>query len=266
MDMFRIGFLTIGVVDLIDIAAVTFIFYKIFLLLRGTRAAPMVVGLLVLLIVAVIAKRTEMSGLSWLLTQVQTVWLVAIVIVFQAELRRLLVHLGRTRFIRLFYSAVDTHVVDQIVEAAGLLSTGGLGALIVLTRETGLAGIVETGLPLRADVRSELLVSLFLPKSPLHDGAAIVTGEQIEAVRCILPLTQREIDPNLGTRHRAAIGMSEESDALVVVVSEENSAISLAVDGEITSGLTPTNLGAMLRHYLEQRATVPDGAAQAREF
>ncbi|HPU84372.1 MAG TPA: diadenylate cyclase CdaA [Candidatus Latescibacteria bacterium] len=240
----------ITVADVLDVALLTFIFYKSFVLLRGTRSAPMVIGLIILLAIAVIAERAEMVGSNWLLTQVKTVWLIGLVIVFQTELRRLLTYLGQNRLFRPFLAEAPDQTVNEVVAACRTLSEQGIGALIVITRDVGLAGILETGTRIRAEVSASLIVSLFVPKTPLHDGAVVISGNQIEAAKCILPLTQNEVDPSLGTRHRAALGVSEESDAVVIVVSEETSRISVAVDGVLERALSPEELRARLLREL----------------
>jgi len=234
---------------------ITVIFYKGFMLLRDTRSAPMVIGLLLVFGVAVLAERSEMVGTNWLLTQVKTVWLIGLVIVFQNELRRMLFYLGHNRFVRPFYGEAPDQAVDEVVTATRVLAGQGLGALMVLVRDTGIAGIVETGVRVRADVSAPLLVTIFNPKSPLHDGAVVISGSQVEAAKCILPLTQNAVDPNLGTRHRAAIGLSEETDAIVVVVSEETSAISVAQEGKLSRDITPEALRTMLTRELGRRPT-----------
>lgn len=220
----------------------TVVFYKSLMLLRGTRSAPMVVGLIVLFGVAVFAERAEMIGVNWLLTQVKTIWLLGLVIVFQTELRRLLFYLGQNRLMRPFYAQAPDQTIDEVVTATRVLSGQGMGAIIVLVRESGLAGIVETGERIRSDVSAALLVAIFNTKSPLHDGAIVIQGDRIEAAKCILPLTQNPVDPSLGTRHRAALGLSEESDALVVVVSEETSAISVAANGRLERNMSPAEV------------------------
>lgn len=243
----------ITVSDVLDVALMTFIFYKSFVLLRGTRSAPMVIGLIILLAVAVVAERVEMVGSNWLLTQIKTVWLIGLVIVFQTELRRLLTYLGQSRLFRPFFVEAPEETVDEVVSACKTLSEQGVGALILLTRDVGLAGILETGTRIRAEVSASLLVSIFAPKTPLHDGAAVITGNQIEAAKCILPLTQNEVDPSLGTRHRAALGVSEESDAVVIAVSEETRMVSIAVDGVLERGISPEELRVRLLRELSLR-------------
>lgn len=254
--LFHIGFINITVSDVLDIALMTIIFYKSFMLLRGTRTAPMVVGLVILLGIAVFAERAEMIGVNWLLTQVKTIWLIGLVIVFQSELRRLLSYLGQNRLLRPFFREAPDQTIDEVVTATRELARTGVGALIVFTREVGIAGIIETGTRLRAEVTAALLVTIFNPKTPLHDGAVVITGNQIEAAKCILPLTQNQVDPNLGTRHRAAIGLSEESDAVVVVVSEETRAISLASDGRLERNISPDELRERLMMELTRRTAL----------
>ncbi|RKY61658.1 MAG: TIGR00159 family protein [Candidatus Latescibacterota bacterium] len=247
MELFRLGFISVGLLDILDIALVAFIFYYLFTIIRGTYAAQMLVGLLFLLLASGVAQLVRMEALSWLVAKVQTVWVIAFVILFQPELRRVLLHLGQNRLVRMFYRGGQVRVLDEVVKAASALSERGYGALIVLARNTGLAPVIETGIPLRAEVSAPLLVSIFTPRSPLHDGAVVIQDMMVEAAKCILPLSENpNIDPSLGTRHRAALGLSEVSDAVVVVVSEETQAISLASGGVLDVGLTPTRLRARL--------------------
>ena len=231
---------------MLDVALMSLLFYKSFMLLRGTRAAPMVAGLVVILVVAVIAERTEMVGVRWLLTQIKTVWLIGIVIVFQNEFRRLLSYLGQNRLFRPFYAEAPDKTIDEIITAVRALARQGVGALIVLTREVGMAAVIERGVRLESEVSAPLLVTIFQPRTPLHDGAVVITGNRIEAAKCILPLTDNPVDQRLGTRHRAALGLSEESDALIVVVSEETRTISLASNGRLRRELSPDGLREIL--------------------
>ncbi len=241
---------------MLDVTLMTIIFYKSFVLLQGTRTAPMVVGLIILLVIAVLAERAQMIGVNWLLTQVKTVWLIGLVIVFQTELRRLLSYLGQNRLLRPLFREAPDQTIDEVVTATRELSRTGVGALIAFTRDVGIAGITETGTRLRAEVTAALLVTIFNPKTPLHDGAVVITGDQIEAAKCILPLTQNHVDPHLGTRHRAAIGLSEESDAVVVVVSEETRGISLAAHGRLQRNVSPDELRDRLMAELTRHTAV----------
>ena len=249
LRLFEIGFLPITVIDVIDILAVTYIFYKLFMMIRGTRAAQMILGLLVVFVASVVAQNPwrRMNALSWLLSNVQTVLVFALIIIFQPELRRMLVRLGQSRIVRFLYKMERSRVVDAVVDAAMTLSERGHGALMVLVRDVGVASIIETGVPLNAEVSADLVTAIFTPRSPLHDQALIIQGETIIAARCTLPLSDLpDIDPSLGTRHRAALGLSEESDAVVIVVSEETQAISIAVDGKLMRNLEPSDLRATL--------------------
>lgn len=248
MRLFTIGFLPVRLVDILDILLVAFVFYELFMLMRGTRAAQILVGLLLLFIASIVAQLLQMEGVSWLVSKVQTVWVIAFVILFQPELRRILIHLGQSRFVRLFYRVGENRVIGEVVKAAAELSDRGYGALIVVTRDTGIAAIIESGVPIRAEVSAELLTTLFTPRSPLHDGAVVIQGEMVEAAKCILPLSDNpHIAPSMGTRHRAALGLSEESDAVVVVVSEETRTISLAVGGLLNADLSRAELRERLQ-------------------
>ncbi len=243
LTIFKISFIPITIFDILDILVVSVVFYELFILMRGTRGGQMMIGLLLLVVISLAAQWLRMEGVSWLAKRVQTVWVIAFVILFQPELRRILIHLGQSRVVRLFYKGSQNRVLEEIVKSATTLSNKGYGALIVITRDTGIAGIIETGVRIRAEVNEQLLVSIFTPKSPLHDGAVVIQGEILEAAKCILPLSQNPfLDPSLGTRHRAALGLSEESDAVIVVVSEETGDISIAVDGKLRRKLTSEEL------------------------
>ena len=247
MTLFKIGFLPVTLVDLLDILVVAFVFYELFMLMRGTRASQMLIGLLLLFIASFVAQVLQMEGVSWLVSRIQTVWVIAFVILFQPELRRILIHIGQSRIIRLFYKGSESRVIDELVKGAATLSERGYGGLIVILRDTGIAAIMETGTKIRAEVSAALIATIFTPRSPLHDGAMIIRDDMVEAAKCLLPLSENpDIDPTMGTRHRAALGLSEESDAVVVVVSEETQAISLAVEGKMERNITPQDLRARL--------------------
>jgi diadenylate cyclase len=191
------------------------------------------------------------SGMSWLLKNIQTVWVIAFVILFQPELRRVLIYIGQNRLFQKIIPSQVNQTVDQVVNAAIDLSKRRWGALIVMQQETGLKSIIDKGVPINADVTSSLIVSIFNPSSPMHDGAIVIHNDTIEAAKCILPLSERlEIDPNLGTRHLAALGLSEESDAMTVVVSEETGRISLAHQGILNRSLDEDMLRAKISKTL----------------
>lgn len=234
LGLFRIGFIKVTVFDILDILVITYILYKLYFFIRGSRAAQMFVGLALILIVSVLARLFNMSGMTWIFDNLMTVWLIAFVIIFQPELRRMLIYLGQSRIIRYFVKVSSSKTFEEIIKAAVELSRRRYGALIVLVRDTGIKSIIETGITIQAEVSAPLILSVFNPRSPLHDGAIIIQNDVIEAAKCILPLSQDpSLDPHLGTRHRAALGLSEESDAVVIVVSEETSNISVAIDGKL---------------------------------
>lgn len=252
---FKIGFLTIGLIDILDILAVTYIFYRGYLFVRRTRAIQMSIGLIIIFIVSIFAQAMNMSGLSWVSNKLSTIWLIAFVILFQPELRRLLTIMGQNRIIRLFIKEQYTVVLEEIAKGCVELSYRGYGGLIVLVRDTGLKAIIEAGVQIQATVTSSLIVSIFNPRSPLHDGAIVIQNDLIEAAKCILPLSRNlDLEQRWGTRHRAAIGMSEESDALIIVVSEETGTISVVENGEITRGLDFSTLLQRLNKALQYGA------------
>ena len=240
-------------VSLIDIIIVAFFIYKIFMLIKDTRAEQLLKGLIVLLFATGISKYLGLSMINWILERAQTILLVALKIVFQQELRRMLEKSGRGGFISYvsFWedkSAEET--VDHIVGAAIDLSAKKTGALIVIERKIGLADIIETGTVLEAKVTRELLKNIFFPNTPLHDGAVIIRKSRIQAAGCFLPLTtSSRVSKDLGTRHRAAIGLSENSDAVVIAVSEETGIISIAEDGVLKRNF---NENELKKHLLEK--------------
>jgi diadenylate cyclase len=222
------------IIDIFDVLIVFFLLYKLFALMKGTRAVHMFFGLIILFILSIIAQWLDLIALTWIISSLKTVWVIAFVIIFQPELRRALASTGQNRFFRRFLKVEEAGVIPEIIKACSRLAEKQLGALIVLEKDMGLKNYIETGTKLDAKVSSELLETIFTPPSPLHDGAAIIQNDRIIAAGCILPLTQdQRLSTALGTRHRAAIGLSEETDAIVVVVSEETSSISYAQGGKL---------------------------------
>ena len=243
MELFQIGFLQISMRDFIDVSLVAVIVYKLYQVMSDTRAAQMIGGLALIVVISFFVEALQMSGMSWLIGNIKTVWIIAFVIIFQPEIRRLLIQVGQSRVIRSFFKVGEYKVLEEIASAACELSEKRYGALIVMVRDTGIKTIVETGIALQAKASKELIVSIFSPRSPLHDGAVIIHEDFVEAAKCILPLTQSLVlDQSLGTRHQAALGISEESDAVVIVVSEESGKISIAQDGKLTRGLKHNSL------------------------
>ena len=237
--LFHIGFLPFTVMDALDIAVMSYIIYRLYKFLRGSRGVQMLVGLVIILIATGIAPLFQMKGMTWIFENLRTIWLVAFVILFQPEIRRLLIYVGQSRLIRFFVKVSGSKVIDQVIDAAVALCDIGHGALIVMARETGLRTIIESGTLLQAEVSSALIISLFNPRSPLHDGAVIVQGDLIEAAKCLLPINEENFGHiEYGTRHKAALTLSEETDAMVIVVSEERGKISIAIDGKLQKDLT----------------------------
>ncbi len=239
LELLRIGFLTVSLIDVLDIAIISFILYKLYFFIRGSRAAQMFIGLVLILLASVVVQLLGLSGLNWIFENLKTIWLIAFVILFQPELRRILIYIGQMPLIRrIFKVTITPRMTEEVVKAAVELSKRGMGGLIVLVRNAGIKSIIESGQSIQAKVSVPLILSIFNPRSPLHDGAIIIQNDVIEAAQCILPLSQNpNIGSQYGTRHLAAVGLAEESDALVIVVSEETGKISLAYDGRLHADL-----------------------------
>lgn len=244
----QFGFLAPDWKDVLEIIVVGALFYRILLVLAGTRAIQMLIGLVLLVGTYFLARVLNLDLLRYLLENLFEFGAIAALVVFQPELRSGLAHLGRNRFVRLFNRLEDeTAVVEEVADAVEDLSRSKVGAIIAIEREVGLEEYVETGTPLHARVSAALLNTIFTPYSPLHDGAVIIRAGNIVAAGAILPLTQFPVsDKSLGTRHRAAIGLSEESDALVIVVSEETSTVSIASRGQLERGVDRERLVAAI--------------------
>ncbi len=242
------------VLDVLDISIVTVIFYKLYMFIRSTRAVSMFLGLLLIIGGGLVAEFLGLHGLSWIMSSLKTIWLIGFLVVFQPELRRALSVLGQNPILRPFISRHEAgEAIDVIVSAVFHLSERRAGALVVILGHAGMKGVIETGTPLQARTSEELLETIFTPKSPLHDGAVIVQGNQIIAAGCILPLTQNpQLSKTLGTRHRAANGITEEADCLVLVVSEETGIVSAAKNGKLTRGLTRESLRDALAAAFEE--------------
>jgi len=238
MELFQIGFIKVTLFDILDIIVISILLYNLFYFVKNSRAAQMFIGLIFILMLSFIVQLLNMRGMTWIFENLRTIWLVAFVVLFQPELRRVLMNLGQTPLMRIFVKPTTTQLIDEVHHACMELSKRRYGALIVLTQDTRIRSIVETGLKLQADLSSGLIVSIFNPRSPLHDGAIIVQNNLIEAAKCILPLSQNpDLDPGFGMRHRAALGLSEESDAVCIVVSEESGMISIALKGHFHKDL-----------------------------
>lgn len=247
---------TISILDLMDIIVVTYFLYRLYQMLKNTRAASLVKGLLVLLLATLASKWLNLHVINWLLEKSMTVVMVALPVVFQPELRRALEQIGRGKLFRKSTILDEQEVemmLEAVAEAASTMSRRKIGALIVFERETGLNDYIETGVQIDALVSTELFMNIFIPNTPLHDGAVIIRGNRIVAASCLLPLTDaRNLSQELGTRHRAALGLSEQSDALVLVVSEETGTISLARSGSLQRYLTEEDVKDLLRPTMSQ--------------
>ncbi len=229
----------IRIADIIDILIVAFVIYKILVFIHETRAEQLVKGLLILVLATFLSDKLKLYTLNWILVNTMTLGVIALIIVFQPELRRALEYIGRSKFIRTQFVRIDKEkaksITAQLVKAIDHFSTRKVGALLVLERETALSDIVETGTKIDAEISTELIGNIFYEGSPMHDGATIIRGDRILAAGCVLPLTQdKTLGRELGTRHRAGLGITENSDAVVLIVSEETGIISLAVDGKLT--------------------------------
>ena len=247
---------SITILDIIDIVVVAYFLYRVYLMLKNTHAATLFKGLMVLALFMIICRWMNLHVISWLLEKSMTIIMVALPVVFQPELRRALEQIGRGR---LFHkrSELDEQeledMLDNVADAVRIMGAHKVGALIVFERNSGLAERIETGVAIDGLVSSGLLQNIFVKDTPLHDGAVIVRGNRIMAASCLLPLTEnRNLSQELGTRHRAAIGLSEQSDAVIVVVSEETGTISVARNGEIMRYLTVDDVKEILRKSIYQ--------------
>lgn len=224
--------------DLIDIMIVSYIIYKIFLLVKGTRAARMLIGVGVLLTFSLFSRFLELYTLDWLIQSFWTQIIIVLIILFQPEIRKALAQMGETPIFHRFSSAGEMKTIEEIVKASNSLSAKKIGALIVFERDVSLSEYIEIGVPLDAKVTKELLMSIFHPTSPIHDGAVVIKGNRVVAAGCFLPIKLgADLSKAYGTRHRAAIGVTEETDAVAIIISEETGAISLAVNKQLESNL-----------------------------
>lgn len=233
---------TIRITDVIDIFIVSFMFYKLFALIKGTRATQLIKGILFIFIGSKLSEFFKLYTISWILNNAVTVGFIAILIVFQPELRRILEHIGNNKLLKpvnFEESRSNANVIEEIVKATYSLAGKKIGALMVLERKTGLRDIIETGISLNSDISYELLMNIFIPNTPLHDGAVVISNDHIIAASCFLPLTDnKQISMELGTRHRAGIGISEKSDAIVIVVSEETGYVSICEKSKINRNVS----------------------------
>jgi len=239
-----------------DILLVTYVIYKLIMLIRGTRAVQLLKGVLLIIITWLVSKYFQLTTLHWLMSQAFTFGVLAVVIIFQPELRRALEQLGRGKLFSRTSGTNDedsvNRMVQEVCKSVTYMAKRRIGALIVIERETGLNDYVETGIGINGRVSSELLINIFIPNTPLHDGAVIMRKDTILAAACYLPLSENNsISKELGTRHRAAIGLSEVSDGISIIVSEETGQVSFAANGDMNRNLTEAQLAEMLTEKLQ---------------
>jgi len=245
----------IGWWDLVDILVVSTLIYEILKLIRGTRAVQMAVGGGFLVALFYVSRWGHLETVNWLIRNMVGYIVFAVIVLFQSDIRRALAHLGRAPFFRYFAKPESAEEsIEELVVASSMLSAQRVGAIVALERQIGLRNYIEGGIPLDAVLTYDLLLSIFQPSSPLHDGAVIVQDDRVAAAACFLPLTVNpKLSKELGSRHRAAIGLTEENDSVAIVVSEETGGISVVADGQIERGLTADDLRTRLRSLVLQR-------------
>jgi uncharacterized protein (TIGR00159 family) len=251
--------------DLLDILIVAFLIYQLLQFIRGTHAVQMALGALVLVLLYWLSQIAHLETVNWLLRTFMPYLVFGIIVVFQSEIRKVLAQLGKTPLPGVFGSPRTEEVIDEVVLAGTTLAAQRTGAIVVIERDMGLRSYIETGIALDAYVTYDLLISIFNPGTPLHDGAVIIQGNRVAAAACFLPLTVNpQLSRELGSRHRAAIGVTEDTDALAVVVSEETGVISLVVGGRIRRELDGASLKSALLDVLEvEQAPMPAATSAA---
>lgn len=253
-DLFKISVLNVTFMDLIDIGLVAIAFYWLYKVLKDTIALQIFFGLFIIIAISFITDIFKLKSLNWILRAIQDIWLLAFVILFQPELRRLLLLITRSPIFQIFIKSKISETIDEVIDTAVELSEKHIGALVVFIRSQNVEMAVDTGINLQATVSRELLISIFNTKSPLHDGAVIIQNDLVVAARCVLPLsTLTKYDgKNLGTRHRAGLGLSEQVDVVVLIVSEETGGISIADGGDLTLDISRTELAGILSKKLSK--------------
>jgi diadenylate cyclase len=252
-----------GWTDVVDILVTAVVIYELLKHMRGTRAMQMGLGVGLLIGVYYVSRWWRLDTVNWMIRNIAGYVVFAAIVLFQSEIRRTLANLGRARFFRyITRTESNDEIVEELVAACTMLASSRTGAIVAVERDIGLRNYIEGGIPLDATLTSDLLRSVFQPKSPLHDGAVIVQGDRVAAAACFLPLSVNPaISKDFGTRHRAAIGLSEDVDAVAIVVSEETGRITLALDGQVDVGLDAARLRARLKALVPLRKPVSDRAA-----
>jgi diadenylate cyclase len=252
IDLFRVGFLTVTLIDVIDVVVIALMLFTVYRVLRDTVAVQMLLLLIFLLALSFATEAANLKTVNWVLRRVADVGLIAFVVLFQPELRRVLLLFTQSRLFKLFVRANNAETIDDVLLAVNEMSAKHVGSLIVFSRAEHIKVTVDTGVSLQASVSSELLISIFNPRSPLHDGAVVIDGKNLVAARCVLPLSnvQRVGGKILGTRHRAGLGITEQADAVAIVVSEETGEVSLAYQGHMDVDVQPETLRETLQEYV----------------
>lgn len=264
INSFFSGFLDIinkvTVNDIVDISIVAYIFYKIFMFIKDTRAEQVLKGIIFLLVATQLSETFKLHTLHWLLVNALEIGFLAAIIIFQPELRAGLEHIGRTRFKFFLKGSPNTSeetfnkMIEEIVEALYSLSRQKIGALIIMERETKIGDIINTGTIIDAEVSRQLLINIFIPNTPLHDGAVVIRDSKVKAAACFLPLTEsKDLSKDLGTRHRAAVGVSEVSDCISLIVSEETGDVSIAKAGKIYRNIPKERMESILKKNLKPK-------------
>jgi diadenylate cyclase len=245
---------------ILDILILSYIIYQILLLIRGTRAAQMLTGILIVIAAFLLSSLVHLKALNWMMNKFYSSFIIILIILFQDDIRIALSKIGKKSLIANNQTQSSGRVLDEIARAAAVLAANSIGGLIVIERSILLNRYVDIGVLIDGLITKDILVSIFNTTSPIHDGAVIIQKGRIAAAGCFLPLTRNEdLDPNMGTRHRAAIGVSQETDAVVVLVSEEEGSISLAVDGKFSKGLDQKELRKALQKHLIDEQEYADG-------
>ncbi|MFP4521549.1 MAG: diadenylate cyclase CdaA [Fibrobacterota bacterium] len=255
MELYRIGFLDIRLIDLLDITIVTVFFYQLISFLKGTRAVHMLFGVILLIIVSFASSWAQLKGISWLMSRLATVGVVLFIILFQPEIRRSLMRLGQHRIKEYFIKEEVILPIREITKGIDAVIERRLGALILIEKSPAIRTIVETGVILNAEISAELIETIFFNKTPLHDGAVVIQGKKITAAACVLPINPdlKPGDPQMGMRHKAGLSITLESNVLAIIVSEETGGISVAYNGEMRRNIDRKNLDGYIRNYVSPR-------------
>lgn len=256
IELFRIGFLSVWLVDVIDVLVIAILFYIVYRALRDTVAVQILFALVILLALSFITEAANLKTVNWVLRRIADIGLIAFIVLFQPELRRVLLLLTQSRLFRLFIRTSNNETIDDVVDATREMAAKHIGALIVFSRSEHIKITIETGIELQAAVSAELLLSIFNPRSPLHDGAVVIDNQTVVAARCVLPLSsqQKVGTKNLGTRHRAGLGLSEQADIVALIVSEETGSISIAYQGDLEIDIAPEHLKSLLQEHIAAMA------------